>query len=35
VGAEIERWQRPNGLVISRVRVPIGVIGVIYEAGPT
>jgi len=34
VGAEIERWQRPNGLVISRVRVPIGVIGVIYEARP-
>jgi glutamate-5-semialdehyde dehydrogenase len=34
VGAEIERWQRPNGLTISRVRVPIGVIGVIYEARP-
>jgi glutamate-5-semialdehyde dehydrogenase len=34
VGAEIERWQRPNGLEISRVRVPIGVIGVIYEARP-
>ena len=34
VGAEIERWQRPNGLVISRVRVPIGIIGVIYEARP-
>ncbi|WIM12045.1 glutamate-5-semialdehyde dehydrogenase [Enhydrobacter sp.] len=34
VGAEIERWQRPNGLAISRVRVPIGVIGVIYEARP-
>jgi glutamate-5-semialdehyde dehydrogenase len=34
VGVEIERWQRPNGLVISRVRVPIGIIGVIYEARP-
>jgi glutamate-5-semialdehyde dehydrogenase len=34
VGAEIERWQRPNGLVISRVRVPIGIIGVIYESRP-
>jgi len=34
VGAEIERWQRPNGLEISRVRVPIGIIGVIYEARP-
>src|SRR5579864_45649 len=34
VGAEIEKWRRPNGLEISRVRVPIGVIGVIYEARP-
>ena len=34
VGAEIERWTRPNGLSISRVRVPIGIIGVIYEARP-
>jgi glutamate-5-semialdehyde dehydrogenase len=34
VGAEIARWQRPNGLTISRVRVPIGIIGVIYEARP-
>ena len=34
VGAKIEEWTRPNGLVISRVRVPIGVIGVIYEARP-
>ncbi len=31
VGAKIEEWTRPNGLVISRVRVPIGIIGVIYE----
>ena len=34
VGALVEEWQRPNGLSISRVRVPIGVIGVIYEARP-
>jgi glutamate-5-semialdehyde dehydrogenase len=34
VGALVEAWQRPNGLRISRVRVPIGVIGVIYEARP-
>ena len=34
VGAEIERWRRPNGLEISRVRVPIGIIGVIYESRP-
>jgi glutamate-5-semialdehyde dehydrogenase len=31
VGAE---WQRPNGLVIQRVRVPLGVIGIIYESRP-
>jgi len=34
VGAQIEEWTRPSGLVISRVRVPIGIIGVIYEARP-
>jgi len=34
VGARIEQWTRPNGLSISRVRVPIGIIGVIYEARP-
>ncbi|HZP98611.1 MAG TPA: glutamate-5-semialdehyde dehydrogenase [Reyranella sp.] len=34
VGALVEEWQRPNGLKFSRVRVPIGVIGVIYEARP-
>jgi glutamate-5-semialdehyde dehydrogenase len=34
VGAKIEEWTRPNGLVISRMRVPIGIIGVIYEARP-
>jgi glutamate-5-semialdehyde dehydrogenase len=34
VGTTVEEWQRPNGLRISRVRVPIGIIGVIYEARP-
>ena len=34
VGAEMARWTRPNGLDIARVRTPIGVIGMIYEARP-
>ena len=34
VGAEIARWQRPNGLDIARIRTPLGVIGVIYESRP-
>ena len=34
VGAELARWTRPNGLDIARVRVPLGVIGVIYESRP-
>jgi glutamate-5-semialdehyde dehydrogenase len=34
VGAELARWQPPNGLDIARVRVPLGVIGVIYESRP-
>ncbi len=34
VGQVIEAWERPSGLRISRVRVPIGVIGVIYESRP-
>ncbi len=34
VGLEIARWQRPNGLDIARVRVPLGVIGIIYESRP-
>ena len=29
-----ERWVRPNGLCISRIRVPMGVVGMIYEARP-
>ena len=34
VGQVISRWQRPNGLDISRIRTPIGVIGMIYESRP-
>jgi glutamate-5-semialdehyde dehydrogenase len=34
VGEVMARWTRPNGLGISRVRVPIGVIGIIYESRP-
>lgn len=34
VGGEIKTWSRPNGLSISKVRVPIGVILVIYESRP-
>ena len=34
VGAVTERWTRPNGMTIERVRVPLGVIGVIYESRP-
>ncbi len=34
VGEVIANWQRPNGLDISRVRTPLGVIGVIYESRP-
>ncbi len=34
VGEIIAAWERPNGLKISRVRVPLGVIGIIYESRP-
>ncbi len=34
VGRSIRRWTRPNGLRIAKVRVPIGVIGIIYESRP-
>ena len=34
VGDVIAQWQRPNSLVIERVRTPLGVIGVIYESRP-
>jgi glutamate-5-semialdehyde dehydrogenase len=34
VGAVTKMWQRPNGMLVGRMRVPIGVIGIIYEARP-
>ena len=34
VGQTIAEWARPNGLRFARVRVPIGVIGIIYESRP-
>ncbi|MFT3907772.1 MAG: glutamate-5-semialdehyde dehydrogenase [Steroidobacteraceae bacterium] len=34
VGTVSAEWTRPNGLVIQRVRVPLGVIGIIYESRP-
>jgi glutamate-5-semialdehyde dehydrogenase len=34
VGTSLARWSRPNGLDIERVRVPLGVIGIIYESRP-
>ncbi len=34
VGKVTERWERPNGMLIERVRTPLGVIGVIYESRP-
>jgi glutamate-5-semialdehyde dehydrogenase len=34
IGTTIARWSRPNGLDIARVRVPLGVVGIIYESRP-
>ncbi|HVM97027.1 MAG TPA: glutamate-5-semialdehyde dehydrogenase [Candidatus Acidoferrales bacterium] len=34
VGETITRWRRPNGLEIGQVRIPLGVVGVIYESRP-
>ena len=34
VNVSLSKWKRPNGLNISRVTIPIGVIGVIYESRP-
>jgi glutamate-5-semialdehyde dehydrogenase len=34
VGTVLADWTRPNGLAIARVRVPLGVIGIIYESRP-
>jgi len=34
IGTVLAQWQRPNGLAIQRVRVPLGVIGIIHESRP-
>jgi glutamate-5-semialdehyde dehydrogenase len=34
VGTITESWKRPNGMTIERVRVPLGVIGIVYESRP-
>lgn len=34
IGTVMESWSRPNGMRIERVRVPLGVIGIIYESRP-
>jgi glutamate-5-semialdehyde dehydrogenase len=34
VGTVMERWTRPNGMTIERVRVPLGVVGIVYESRP-
>jgi glutamate-5-semialdehyde dehydrogenase len=34
IGTILSCWTRPNGLIISQVRVPIGVVGIIYESRP-
>lgn len=34
VGATVQQWQRPNGLLVGRMRVPLGVIAMVYEARP-
>ena len=34
VGIVMESWKRPNGMTIERVRVPLGVVGIVYESRP-
>jgi glutamate-5-semialdehyde dehydrogenase len=34
LGETISSWRRPNGLAISQVRIPLGVVGIIYESRP-
>ena len=34
IGAVLSGWRRPNGLQITKIRVPLGVIGIIYESRP-
>jgi glutamate-5-semialdehyde dehydrogenase len=35
VGEVVKMWRRPNGLLVGRVRIPLGVIGIIYESRPS
>lgn len=34
VGRVVSMWRRPNGLLVGRMRIPLGVVGIIYEARP-
>jgi len=34
VGEVVRMWRRPNGLLVGRMRIPLGVVGIIYEARP-
>src|SRR6185437_3592692 len=34
VGEVLEEWTRPNGLLIRKIRVPLGVVGIVYESRP-
>ena len=34
VGEITRMWKRPNGLLVGKMRIPLGVIGIIYEARP-
>ena len=34
IGVKLEEWEQPNGLKMEKIRVPLGVIGMIYEARP-
>lgn len=34
VGEIVRMWRRPNGLLVGRMRIPLGVVGIIYEARP-
>lgn len=34
VGTAVSRWENPDGLIIEKIRVPIGLVGVVYEARP-
>ena len=34
VGEIVKTWTRPNGLIIGQIRVPLGVVGIIYESRP-